>query len=60
MASPGFIAEFHARLAEGASLVLDSIEKIHPPIGAAAEALERFVGTLVQVNAYASWTERRR
>ncbi|MFF0295475.1 cupin domain-containing protein [Kitasatospora sp. NPDC004614] len=51
-------AELHARLAEGASLVLDSIEKIHPPIGTAAEALERFLGTLVQVNAYASWTER--
>ncbi|MEV8095273.1 cupin domain-containing protein [Kitasatospora sp. NPDC085879] len=51
-------AELHARLAEGASLVLDSIEKIHPPIGSAAEALERFLGTLVQVNAYASWTER--
>ncbi|MQS13042.1 cupin [Streptomyces kaniharaensis] len=51
-------AELHARLAEGASLVLDSIEKIHPPIGAAAEGLERFLGTLVQVNAYASWTEK--
>ncbi len=51
-------AELHARLAEGASLVLDSIEKIHPPVGAAAEGLERFLGTLVQVNAYASWTER--
>ncbi|MEZ0070588.1 hypothetical protein ABIA32_006641 [Streptacidiphilus sp. MAP12-20] len=51
-------AELHARLAEGASLVLDSIEKIHPAIGASAEALERFVGTRVQVNAYASWTDR--
>ncbi|MDH6112017.1 ribosomal protein L16 Arg81 hydroxylase [Kitasatospora sp. MAP12-15] len=51
-------ADLHTQLAEGASLVLDSIEKIHPPIGAAAEALERFLGTLVQVNAYASWTER--
>ncbi|MFE9427022.1 JmjC domain-containing protein [Kitasatospora sp. NPDC006697] len=51
-------AELHARLAEGASMVLDSIEKIHPPIGTAAEALERLLGTLVQVNAYASWTER--
>jgi len=51
-------AELHARLAEGASLVLDSVEKIHPAIGASAEALERFLGTRVQVNAYASWTER--
>jgi hypothetical protein len=51
-------ADLHARLAEGASLVLDSIEKIRPAIGSSAEALERFLGTRVQVNAYASWTER--
>ncbi|GGV85044.1 hypothetical protein GCM10015535_31220 [Streptomyces gelaticus] len=51
-------AELHTQLKDGASLVLDSIEKIHPPIGAAAEGLERFLGTPVQVNAYASWTER--
>ncbi|MFI1183253.1 JmjC domain-containing protein [Streptomyces sp. NPDC020799] len=44
------------QLADGTSLVLDSIEEIHPPIAAAAEALERFVRTPVQVNAYASWT----
>ncbi|MEX2985602.1 cupin domain-containing protein [Streptomyces sp. C36] len=46
----------HNQLADGASLVLDSIEEMHPPIAAAAEALERFVCTPVQVNAYASWT----
>ncbi|MFI9273930.1 cupin domain-containing protein [Kitasatospora sp. NPDC052896] len=51
-------AELHARLAEGASLVVDAIDEIHPPIRAAAEALERFVGTPVQANAYASWTEQ--
>ncbi|MFE5738392.1 JmjC domain-containing protein [Streptomyces celluloflavus] len=51
-------AELHAQLRDGASLVLDSVEKIHPPVGAAAEGLERFLGTSVQVNAYASWTER--
>ncbi|MBT2452174.1 cupin-like domain-containing protein [Streptomyces sp. ISL-43] len=51
-------AELHAQLKDGASLVLDSIEKIHPPIGVAAEGLEHFLGTPVQVNAYASWTER--
>jgi hypothetical protein len=49
-------AELHARLAEGASLVVDSIDEMHPPITAAAEGLERFVRTPVQVNAYASWT----
>ncbi|MBT2467071.1 cupin-like domain-containing protein [Streptomyces sp. ISL-66] len=51
-------AELHSQLKDGASLVLDSVEKIHPPVGAAAEGLERFLGTSVQVNAYASWTER--
>ncbi|MFC9245189.1 JmjC domain-containing protein [Streptomyces sp. NPDC057136] len=51
-------AELHTQLKDGASLVLDSVEKIHPPIGTAAEGLERFLGTSVQVNAYASWTER--
>lgn len=49
-------AAVHDQLADGASLVLDSIEEMHPPIAAAAEALERFVRTPVQVNAYASWT----
>jgi len=51
-------ANLHAQLAAGASLVIDAIDAMHPPIGAAAEALERFLGTSVQVNAYASWTER--
>ncbi|MFI2431911.1 cupin domain-containing protein [Streptomyces sp. NPDC018693] len=51
-------AELHARLAAGASLVVDAIDAIHPPVGSAAEALERFLSTPVQVNAYASWTER--
>ncbi|MGF1430437.1 cupin domain-containing protein [Kitasatospora sp. LaBMicrA B282] len=51
-------ADLHAQLAGGASLVVDSIDTMHPPIGSAAEGLERFVGTPVQVNAYASWTER--
>ncbi|MEV6672889.1 cupin domain-containing protein [Streptomyces sp. NPDC051162] len=49
-------AELHERLAEGASFVLDSIEEAHPPIAAAAEGLEAFTRTPVQVNAYASWT----
>ncbi|MFD8980343.1 cupin domain-containing protein [Streptomyces sp. NPDC059564] len=51
-------AELHTQLKEGASLVLDAVEKIHPAVGAAAEGLERFLGTSVQANAYASWTER--
>lgn len=32
--------------------------EIHPAVGAAAEGLERFLGTSVQANAYASWTDR--
>ncbi|MFE5770711.1 cupin domain-containing protein [Streptomyces sp. NPDC056485] len=51
-------AELHTQLKEGASLVLDAVEKIHPAVGSAAEGLERFLGTSVQANAYASWTER--
>ncbi|MEU6755306.1 cupin domain-containing protein [Streptomyces sp. NPDC046685] len=51
-------ADFHAQLKDGASLVLDAVEKIHPAVGAAAEGLERFLGTSVQANAYASWTDR--
>ncbi|MFJ1931600.1 cupin domain-containing protein [Kitasatospora sp. NPDC086801] len=51
-------AQLHAQLAEGASLVVDAIDEIHPPIRAAADALERFIGTPVQTNAYASWTEQ--
>ncbi|MEW2485615.1 cupin domain-containing protein [Streptomyces sp. NPDC048411] len=51
-------AELHTQLKDGASLVLDAVEKIHPAVGAAAEGLERFLGTPVQANAYASWTER--
>lgn len=49
-------AEFHARLAEGASLVIDAIDQIHPPVREAAAGLERFFRTPVQANAYASWT----
>ncbi|MCX4540380.1 cupin domain-containing protein [Streptomyces sp. NBC_01565] len=51
-------ADFHAQLKDGASLVLDAVEKIHPAVGVAAEGLERFLGTSVQANAYASWTDR--
>jgi hypothetical protein len=49
-------AEFHAKLAEGASLVIDAIDQIHPPVQKAAAGLEGFFRTPVQVNAYASWT----
>lgn len=51
-------AELHTQLKDGASLVLDAAEKIHPTVREAAEGLERFLGTSVQANVYASWTER--
>lgn len=46
------------RLRDGATLVLDAIEEMHPPIGAMASTLERHLRTCVQVNAYASWTAK--
>jgi hypothetical protein len=49
-------AELHQRLAEGASLVLDAIDHMHPPLEALAAELERWLRTDVQINAYASWT----
>ncbi|WP_392957705.1 JmjC domain-containing protein [Streptomyces sp. LN245] len=49
-------AELHARLKEGASLALDSIDELHPPLGRLCEAIERELRTRVQVNLYASWS----
>ncbi|MGW8994244.1 cupin domain-containing protein [Streptomyces zhihengii] len=49
-------AELHRRLAEGATLVLDAIDELHPGVGGLAQELERNLRTGVQVNAYASWT----
>lgn len=48
-------AELHRRLREDATLVVDAIDEIHPPIGELAAALERHFRTGVQVNAYASF-----
>ncbi|MGW0789793.1 cupin domain-containing protein [Streptomyces sp. NPDC002911] len=49
-------AELHRHLAEGATLVLDAIDELHPGVGRLAQELERHLRTGVQVNAYASWT----
>ncbi|MFJ8732284.1 JmjC domain-containing protein [Streptomyces bauhiniae] len=49
-------AELHARLADGASLVLDSVDEMHRPLGRLAEDIERVLRTRVQANLYASWT----
>ncbi|MDX2993364.1 ribosomal protein uL16 3-hydroxylase [Streptomyces scabiei] len=49
-------AELHARLKEGASLALDSVDELHPPIARLCEAIERELRTRVQANLYASWS----
>ncbi|MEU9581003.1 JmjC domain-containing protein [Streptomyces chilikensis] len=49
-------AELHARLADGASLVLDSVDEMHRPVARLAEDIERTLRTRVQTNLYASWT----
>ncbi|MEU1151858.1 cupin domain-containing protein [Streptomyces sp. NPDC005918] len=51
-------SELHARLREGASLVIDAIDEIHPAVGAAAAELEGWLRTGVQTNLYASWTAK--
>jgi Cupin superfamily protein len=45
----------YRELRAGASLVLDSIDQLHPPITAAADDLMRLVRELVQVNLYLVW-----
>lgn len=42
-------------LREGATLVLDAVDELHPPIRLLAESLERVFRVRVQVNAYAGW-----
>ncbi|MFJ5230692.1 cupin domain-containing protein [Kitasatospora sp. NPDC088391] len=49
-------SELHQRLAEGATLVLDAVDELHPGISALAGQLERWLRTGVQANLYASWT----
>ncbi|OLT26071.1 hypothetical protein BJF83_04175 [Nocardiopsis sp. CNR-923] len=49
---------FHAQLREGATLVVDAIDEMHPPINNLAAEIEAWLGTRVQVNAYASWTAK--
>ncbi|WP_327317091.1 cupin domain-containing protein [Streptomyces sp. NBC_01235] len=51
-------AELHARLVEGASLVIDAVDELHPPVGRAAMELEQWLRTGVQANLYASFTAR--
>ncbi len=52
---PHLLAE---QLRGGATLVLDAVEELHPPVGEMVSHLERRLHTGVQVNAYASWTSK--
>jgi hypothetical protein len=45
----------YRELRDGASLVLDSVDQLHPPVAAAADDLMRLVRELVQVNLYLVW-----
>ncbi|WP_344967335.1 JmjC domain-containing protein [Salinactinospora qingdaonensis] len=45
----------YAQLREGASMVLDGIDRLHPPIGAATDDLMRLVRERAQVNLYLIW-----
>ena len=47
--------ELSQRLAEGATLVVDAIDEMHPPIRRLAAALEEMFHTSAQANVYASW-----
>lgn len=49
---------FHQQLKDGATLVLDAIDEMHPPIGRLIAEMEAWLRTGIQVNAYASWTSR--
>ncbi|GLU48907.1 JmjC domain-containing protein [Nocardiopsis ansamitocini] len=45
----------YQRLREGASLVLDGVDRLHPPVRAATDDLMRLVRERAQVNLYLIW-----
>lgn len=47
--------EFTRELREGATLVLDAVDELCPPVTKLAEAMERVFRVRIQVNAYAGW-----
>ncbi|WP_053617666.1 JmjC domain-containing protein [Nocardiopsis sp. NRRL B-16309] len=49
----------YRELRAGASLVLDSVDRMHPGVGAAADDLMRLVRERVQANLYLIWGESR-
>jgi hypothetical protein len=50
--------QLYRQLREGASLVLDQVDRLHPPVTEAADDLMRLVHELVQVNLYLVWGGR--
>ncbi len=48
-------ADLMRELREGATLVLDAVDELHPPVTDIAEALEREFRVRIQVNGYAGW-----
>ena len=52
-------ADLTSHVREGATLILDSIDEIQPPITELAEQLEQSFRTRVQVNMYAGWRTSR-
>ncbi|WP_329138092.1 cupin domain-containing protein [Streptomyces sp. NBC_01476] len=49
-------AAFHQQLADGATLVIDALEELHPPVHLLADDLQSWLRARIQVNLYASWT----
>lgn len=49
---------FHQQLRDGATLVIDAIDEMHPPIRRVITRMEAWLRTTIQVNAYASWTSQ--
>lgn len=49
----------YSELRAGASLVLDGVDRMHPPVGAAADDLMRLVRERAQANLYLIWGESR-
>lgn len=50
-------AALHEQLADGATLVLDAVDELHPGVSQLARHLEHWLRTAIQVNLYASWTD---
>ena len=48
-------ADLSRELRDGATLVLDAVDELHPPIRSVAESLESLFRVRIQVNAYAGW-----